>query len=93
MSRVAVLSHFTSLSVVELKENCLSLSQFKFCIRVVVCRGFILFAVATFWAMSLVGIYPGRASVHAPLSDFRKNLLVPSNTNEIDKRDDVIALL
>ena len=30
MSRVAVLSHFTSLSVVELKENCLSLSQFKF---------------------------------------------------------------
>ena len=30
MSRVAVLSHFTSLSVVELKGNCLSLSEFKF---------------------------------------------------------------
>ena len=27
------------------------------------CRDFILRAVATFWAMSLVGIYPGRASV------------------------------
>ena len=25
------------------------------------CRDFILRAVATFWAMSLVGIYPGRA--------------------------------
>ena len=32
-------------------------------LRVVVsCRDFILLAVATFWAMSLVGIYPGRAS-------------------------------
>ena len=29
--------------------------------RVVSCRDFILRAVATFWAMSLVGIYPGRA--------------------------------
>ena len=29
---------------------------------VVSCRHFILGAVATFWAMSLVGIYPGRAS-------------------------------
>ena len=26
------------------------------------CRDFILHAVATFWAMSLIGIYPGRAS-------------------------------
>ena len=26
------------------------------------CRDFILRAVATFWAMSLVGIHPGRAS-------------------------------
>ena len=48
MSRVAVLSHFTSLSVVELKENCLSLSNLSFSIRFVVCRGFILCAVATF---------------------------------------------
>ena len=31
--------------------------------EVVSCRDFILRAVATFWAMSLVGIYPGRASV------------------------------
>ena len=30
--------------------------------EVVCCRDFILHAVATFWAMSLVGIYPGRAS-------------------------------
>ena len=30
--------------------------------EVVSCRDFILHAVATFWAMSLVGIYPGRAS-------------------------------
>ena len=28
-------------------------------------RDFILSAVATFWAMSLVGIYPGRASRHS----------------------------
>ena len=30
--------------------------------EVVSCRDFILRAVATFWAMWLVGIYPGRAS-------------------------------
>ena len=30
--------------------------------EVVSCRNFILRAVATFWTMSLVGIYPGRAS-------------------------------
>ena len=30
--------------------------------EVVSCRDFILCAVATFWAMSLVGIYPGRAT-------------------------------
>ena len=29
--------------------------------EIVSCRDFILRAVATFWAMSLVGIYPGRA--------------------------------
>ena len=31
--------------------------------EVVSCRNFILCAVATFWAMSLVGIYLGRASI------------------------------
>ena len=31
--------------------------------KVFVCRDFILRAVATFWVMSLVGIYPGRASI------------------------------
>ena len=31
--------------------------------EVVSCRDFILRAVATFWAMSLPGIYPGRASM------------------------------
>ena len=34
--------------------------------EVVSCRNFILRAVATFWAMSLVGIYPGRASGNDP---------------------------
>ena len=34
--------------------------------EVVSCRDFILHAVATFWAMSLVGIYPGRASLILP---------------------------
>ena len=33
--------------------------------KVVVCRDFILRAVATFWVMSLVGIYPGRTSIKA----------------------------
>ena len=32
--------------------------------EVVYCRDFILRAVATFWAKSLVGIYPGRASIY-----------------------------
>ena len=32
--------------------------------EVVSCRDFILRAVSTFWAMSLVGFYPGRASLH-----------------------------
>ena len=31
--------------------------------EVVSCRDFLLRAVATFWAMLLVGIYPGRASL------------------------------
>ena len=31
--------------------------------EVVACRNFILGSVATFWVMSLVGIYPGRASL------------------------------
>ena len=31
--------------------------------EVVSCHDFILHTVATFWAMSLVGIYPGRASL------------------------------
>ena len=30
--------------------------------EVVSCRDFIVLTVVTFWAMSLVGIYPGRAS-------------------------------
>ena len=30
--------------------------------EVVACRDFILGSVTTFWVMSLVGIYPGRAS-------------------------------
>ena len=37
--------------------------------EVVSCRDFILRAVATFWAMLLVGIYPGRASYKLILGD------------------------
>ena len=37
--------------------------------EVVSCRDFILRAVTTFWAMSLVGIYPGRASYKLIMSD------------------------
>ena len=36
--------------------------------EVVSCRDFILQAVTTFWAMSLVGVYPGRASMRSSLS-------------------------
>ena len=42
--------------------------------EVVSCRDFILRAVATFWAMSLVGIYPDRASKKMSLEQ-RKNSL------------------
>ena len=39
--------------------------------EVVSCRDFILRTVATFWAMSLVGIYPGKAStVQEKLNSF-----------------------
>ena len=42
--------------------------------EVVSCRDFILRAVATFWATSLVGIYPGRAScVHVSLKIVHNN--------------------
>ena len=46
--------------------------------EVVSCRDFILRAVATFWAMSLVGIYPGRASAIAlkhPQKDFKLSVV------------------
>ena len=36
--------------------------------EVVSCRNFIFRAVATFWAMLLVGIYPSRASLIRPLA-------------------------
>ena len=36
--------------------------------EVVSCRDFILRTVATFWAMWLVRIYPGRASVNTPVT-------------------------
>ena len=44
--------------------------------EVVSCRDFILRAVATFWAMSLVGIYPGRASSVIALKHPQKRLQV-----------------
>ena len=43
----------------------MSLSEF-FLGKDVFCRNFILCAVATFWAMWLVGIYPVRASAMVP---------------------------
>ena len=42
----------------------------------VFCRDFILCAVATFWAMSLVGIYPGRASLVAVRFDVSCKIVV-----------------
>ena len=45
--------------------------------EVVSCRDFIFRAVATFWAMSLVGIYPGRASQY--------HIQLPSRLKEISK--------
>ena len=46
--------------------------------EIVSCWDFILHAVATFWAMSLVGIYPGRASAIAlkhPQKDFKLSVV------------------
>ena len=48
-----------------LKKDSLDLKSITVAIwprEVVTCRDFILGSVATFWVMSLVGIYPGRAS-------------------------------
>ena len=44
--------------------KCLSLTVAIWPREVVSCHNFILRAVTTFWAMSLVGIYPGRTSLH-----------------------------
>ena len=44
--------------------------------EVVSCRDFILSPVATFWAMSLVGIYPGRASIVLWLQMYWKTTFV-----------------
>ena len=41
--------------------------------EVVSCRDFILLAVATFWAMSLVRSYPGRASLITPCTPNKNN--------------------
>ncbi len=62
MSRAAFLSHFTSLSVVKLKENCLSLSEFKFSQKGRRLSRFYFMCCRYFGGMSLVGMYPGRAS-------------------------------
>ena len=37
--------------------------------KIVLCRHFILRAVATFWLISLVGFYPGRASYKATVNE------------------------
>ena len=50
--------------------------------EVVSYRDFILRAVATFWAMSLVGIYPGRASVIA-LKHHKKDFKLSVVKNQI----------
>ena len=54
-------------SCVGVYENLLLIGSFSITVaiwsgEVVSCRDFILSALATFWATSLVGIYPGRAS-------------------------------
>ena len=80
-SLVACLNFKTSLVSV---YKCLSLLDgFTFTVaiwprEVVSCRDFILRAVASFWAMSLVGIYPGRASIilfHKTLQLLKKQLM------------------
>ena len=43
--------------------------------QVVSCRDFILRSVATFWAMSLVAIYPGRASIKKCIHNIEKTCL------------------
>ena len=43
--------------------------------EVVSCRDFILRAVATFWAMSLAAIYPGRASIKKCIHNIEKTCL------------------
>ena len=74
MLEKAVLSWFESRGVLNFKKShvdvykCLPLivgftiTVATWLREVVCCRDFILRAVTTFWAMSLVGIYPGRAS-------------------------------
>ena len=53
--------------------------------EVVSCLDFILGAVATFWAMSLVGIYPGRASMMMTIN------FVPRVRLDDDDADDKIG--
>ena len=54
--------------------------------EVVSCRDFILGAVATFWAMWLVRIYPGRASMMMMMINF-----VPLVRLDDDDADDKIG--
>ena len=61
--------------------SCLSLTVAIWPREVVSCRDFILRAVATFWAMSLVGIYPGRASQY--------HIQLPTRLKEISKVNSV----
>ena len=49
--------------------------------EVVSCCDFILLAVASFWVMSLVGIYPGRASVEVQNGLYK--VLVSLNLSEL----------
>ena len=64
MSRVGV---YKCLSLIVGVSVSVSVSVAIWPREVASCRDFILRAVATFWAMSLVGIYPGRASVRRVL--------------------------
>ena len=59
--RNALCRCFIPLRLSNLRKNACPCRNLRFFKRVVICHDFILWAFATFWPVSLVGIYPGRA--------------------------------
>ena len=66
--------------------------------KIVLCRHFILDAVATFWLMSLVEFYPGRASYKATVNEITsvkqtKQKLPLSKRKFISDKSDFLPLV